>query len=130
MELDLDERVEELEEVVFSRYVELESVELVLDEDLLMYVELESVLDVDHSSNVELLSDDLLDTEESDDQELRLTSEFVLSELVLHSFSVEVSELGLLLERLLELLSVDEVLSLVCARIVELVDSELRLDPV
>ena len=101
-----------------------------LDEELLIYVELDSVLDVDHSFSVELLSDDLLDKELGVDQELRLTSELVLSELVLHRSSVDVSELGLLLERLLELLLVEEVLSLVCASTVELVDSELRLDPV
>lgn len=128
--LEYDECVVELELVVFSRYVELESVELVLEEDFSRYVELESVLEVDHSSRVELLSELRDDSEEPEETVLKLTSEFVLSELVLQRISEDDCEVELRLERVLLLLSVEGVDLEVCARIVELVLWLLLLDGV
>lgn len=90
-------------------------------------MELESVLEVDHSRRVDELSELLDDLDEGDETVLRLTSELVLSELVLQRISEDDCEVELRLERLLLLLFVEAVDLDVCARTVELVLSLLRL---
>ena len=101
-----------------------------LDVELLMYVELLLELDVDHSRSVDELSELSEVLDEGVETVLRLTSELVDSELVLHFTLVDDEDRELLLDLELVLLSVDEVDGELCIRIVLLVLSLLLLEPV